>query len=159
MSEEATSVGEIFKHWGLFGQRGQPSKRRIQPSERRVQPFQKPLTSPWDIKVPVTDLNKLLNGFIPRQMEDKWFMYADGPDAEGCAMLHMFRSWTGAKMVELEIRLAVEEDGDVIDATITRMVWESAQIENEERAKYFAKEASNWVLGVKLFDPPREEAP
>lgn len=29
--------------------------------------------------------------------EDKWFVYADGPDAEGHIRLHMHRSWTGKK--------------------------------------------------------------
>jgi hypothetical protein len=38
-------------------------------------------------------------------MEDKWFIYADSPDADGRAKLHIRRSWTGFKVVELDIKI------------------------------------------------------
>jgi hypothetical protein len=43
-------------------------------------------------------------------MEDKWFVYADGPDDAGHARLHLHRSWTGSKVVELEIRTTGDEE-------------------------------------------------
>jgi len=34
-------------------------------------------------------------------MEDKWFVYADGPDAKGYITLHLHRSWTGIKVADI----------------------------------------------------------
>jgi hypothetical protein len=36
--------------------------------------------------------------------EDKWFVYADGPDPEGHIRLHMHRSWTGKKDDRVDCR-------------------------------------------------------
>ena len=44
-------------------------------------------------------------------MEDKWFVYVDGSDAQGNAVVHMFRSWTENKMAELKIHVPLDDDG------------------------------------------------
>ena len=42
-----------------------------------------------DIPIPAVAMNRIRQGHIPREMEDKWFMYyADG-------IIHYHRSWTG----------------------------------------------------------------
>ena len=49
-------------------------------------------------------------------MEDKWFVYADGLDAQGDAVVHMFRSWTGYKMAELKIKAPLDENDRISKA-------------------------------------------
>ena len=89
-------------------------------------------------------------------MEDKWFVYADGPDAQGNAVVHMFRSWTGYKMVELKIKVPLDDDGEFEeeDSKVTEITWESSKErhrdQTEEGAKSMAREVCNWVLDVKL---------
>jgi hypothetical protein len=59
--------------------------------------------------------------------EDKWFVYADGPDAEGHIRLHMHRSWTSKKMIELIIKAGAISPTHLPDGStvITGIVWES----------------------------------
>jgi len=78
-----------LQHWSSFGQRCEPSQRRVGGSEWKTAPFQKPIVSAWNTAIPHTELKKLLNGFRLQAMEDKWFVYADGPDAQGDAVVHM----------------------------------------------------------------------
>jgi hypothetical protein len=144
------------RHWSEFGQKGEPSTRRVQSPEWKTSGFETPVTSTWNIQIPRTELPKLINGFLPREMEDKWFVYADGPDAEGNAVVHMFRSWTGHKMAELKIKVPLDDDGEFIeeDSKITEITWESSEerhkSQTEEGAKAMARQVCNWVLDVKL---------
>ena len=89
-------------------------------------------------------------------MEDKWFVYADGPDAQGQAVVHMFRSWTGRKMVEVKVQVPVDKEGGFVDAdsSITEITWESNQEryrdQTKEGAKSMVKEVCNWCMNVSL---------
>jgi hypothetical protein len=145
-----------LRHWSEFGQKGEPSTRRAQSPEWETSAFETPVTSTWNIRIPRTELPKLINGFVPRAMEDKWFVYADGPDAQGNAVVHMFRSWTRHKMAELKIKVPLDEDGEFMeeDSKITGIMWESNQErrtnQTEEGAKAMAREVCNWVLDVNL---------
>jgi len=49
------------------------------------------------------DYQALLSGFLPRDMDDRWFMYAN----EGYVYLH--RSWTGHCIFRLKIEVIKEE--------------------------------------------------
>jgi hypothetical protein len=42
------------------------------------------------------EFERLSHGFIPQEMEDKWFIYLDGNT------LHLHRSWTGICIYEVE---------------------------------------------------------
>ncbi|KAE9374111.1 hypothetical protein N431DRAFT_437635 [Stipitochalara longipes BDJ] len=147
----------VLRHWSEFGQRGEPSTRRVQSTEwGETSDFLTPVVSTWDVPIPRTEFSKLINGFLPRAMEDKWFVYGDGPDAQGNAVVHMARSWTGHKMAELKIKVSVDEDGEFPeeDPKITEITWESNPErhtnQTEEGAKAMAKEVCKWVLDVKL---------
>lgn len=91
-------------------------------------------------------------------MEDKWFVYAEGPDAEGRVLIHMHRSWTGKKIVELEIKMRgdSEEEKKTGSAEIMGITWEMDEEvirdHSEEKAKYNALEVCKWVLGVRLVE-------
>ncbi|KAM7187496.1 hypothetical protein V8F20_010945 [Naviculisporaceae sp. PSN 640] len=144
-----------LRHWSAFGQKGEASATRVTASHWKHLPFETPKTVQWDRLVPFTALPKLLNGFEPAEMEDKWFIYADGPDAQGNVQVHMHRSWTGHKIVELKIQVPLNDAGEVKeeDAKITELIWESNKKNfsgSEEEAKETAQEVCHWVLDVEL---------
>ncbi|KAF2439170.1 hypothetical protein P171DRAFT_436505 [Karstenula rhodostoma CBS 690.94] len=114
-------------HWSIYGRRGNPSTTRATASSWQYKPFSKPVTQPWDHVIPYSELPKLLHGFVPGEMEDKWFVYADGPDAQGNAAVHFYRSWTGFYMVEAKLVMEVDEKGEVRekDARFTEITWET----------------------------------
>jgi hypothetical protein len=157
MAENLTpSHTSTLAHWASYGQMGNPSEKRVTAPEWTTVPFNSPKRSAWVVPIPSDQLTKLLNGFRPSDMEDKWFVYADGPDAEGHAALHMYRSWTGYETIKLDIEVADEEKkgAGAGKTQITAITWESDEekIKNtsEKLAKEMALEVCNWVLGVKL---------
>lgn len=148
---------ESLLHWAQFGAHGEPSNRRIQRTDfREVSDILIPVVSTWDVSVPRAELSKLINGFLPTSMDNKWFVYADGPDARGNAVVYLVRSWTAYKLVELKVKVPVGEDGKLVeeDSKITEITWESSQERykgrTEEAAKKMAREVCNWVLEVNL---------
>ena len=147
-----------LKHWSEFGQKGSPSSTRATADNRQRKPFSKPVTAAWHLSVPPTEVSKLLNGFQPQEMEDKWFVYADGPDAQGNATIYMHRSWTGYKVVEAKFVVDLDEQGNVkendVGARITEITWETDEEkvrgQDEDEAKDRFKGVCNWCLGVNL---------
>lgn len=95
-------------------------------------------------------------------MEDKWFICVDGPDNDGHVKLHFYRSWTGNKDLELEIKCAggSEDESEAWKAEISALSWETDKtlVNNvtEEMAKYQALECCNWRLNVMLVDEIKE---
>ncbi|KAB5578576.1 hypothetical protein GE09DRAFT_1090271 [Coniochaeta sp. 2T2.1] len=88
--------------------------------------------------------------------EDKWFVYADGPDEKGQVRLHAHRSWSGIKMMELRIDAGFDGYGrDGAGASITAITWESdpEKAWKDGDAKTYieaAREVCSWVLNVQL---------
>jgi hypothetical protein len=149
-------VRSALKHWARYGQQGYTPKHRVTASQWKRKPFVKPVTSQWHIALQPHQLPILVLGFRPRVNEDKWFVYAEGPDVQGHVRLHMHRSWSGDKMAEVIIEAGPVsrnwyEDGSTF---VDGIVWESdpEQIKepSEEQAKEMAREVCNWVLNVQL---------
>lgn len=115
---------------------------------------------PWRVSIPADKLGTLLNGFCPMEVEDKWFIYADGPDADGRAKLHMHRSWTGFKVVEFDIKIIAyrHDETKVWRADFTAIKFETngerVRGQTEESAKHQALQVCEWVLGVTLKEEP-----
>jgi hypothetical protein len=147
---------KALSHWASFGQAGRPSSQRVTSSAWKTKPFQKPERVPWRVPIPADKLRILLNGFCPAEMEDKWFVYADGPDVDGRAKLHMHRSWTGFKVVELDIKIIPNrhDKTKVWRADFTAIKFEidveRVRGQTEESAKRQALQVCEWVLGVTL---------
>ncbi|KAH8649187.1 hypothetical protein BX600DRAFT_474731 [Xylariales sp. PMI_506] len=143
-------------HWSVYGRRGQPSARRVEAGNRGLKPFHLPVTITWDVPVPRAEVMKIINGFAPTEMEDKWFVYSDGPDSEGKFTIHLHRSWTGIKIVAFKLQIPVGDDGKPKeeDAKIYELTWESDKelwgTPYEEEAKSTALGVCNWVLHVEL---------
>lgn len=156
MSNLNSDEFNALRHWAEFGQRGEPATKRVTAENWKTHPFEKPVTAKWNQSIPRAELPKLLHGFQPTAMEDKWFVYADGPDTQGNAILHMYRSWTGFKMAEVKLVIELDEDGKLAekDAFFTEITWESdperLREKTEEEAKTMVKEVCNWCMDVQL---------
>ena len=76
-------------------------------------------------------------------MDDKWFIYADGPDEEGKACVHFYRSWAGTKVAEVGLSVhRNEKERAERDVKIRGLVWEL--IEDSDRIK---QEKETEILG------------
>lgn len=101
-------------------------------------PIQKPASAPWHVTLSPPDLDKIMHGFVPQQMEDKWFCFADGPDADGNVLFRLCRSWTGAEIYTLHLR----------GTEVTRITWEDR--EGEAEAKQMATQLCRGLMGCKF---------
>jgi hypothetical protein len=145
------------EHSSTHGVQATLPKERVTASCWNTTPFIAPVTSAWDIRLESEQTQTLMIGLCPRAMEDRWFVYAQGPDADGRISVNMHLSWTGTKALQLEI-MAGEKPH------ITHIIWESdteaikAAVEGEIWAKRTAMEVCRFVLGVKLRRPRRGAA-
>lgn len=82
-------------------------------------PFSAGLAIPYEDRFTEAEYKRLREGLVPREMEDKWFIYFDEP------YLFFHRSWTGKSVYRL--KLSADADGanvtealcgsDVLDLT------------------------------------------
>ncbi|QIW95934.1 hypothetical protein AMS68_001452 [Peltaster fructicola] len=141
-------------HWSVYGQSGEPPAERVVPSTDMLEAtIKEPITEAWEQTIPAKDIPKLLLGYQAQAMEDKWMIYADGPDAEGRCDIHMLRSWTGHKMVTAQFVVKVDQEGAIANedahfTAITREVhwspWSHADAVEQ------TLEVFRWVMGVEL---------
>lgn len=92
-------------------------------------PMANPGTGTWEVPMSSTDRSKLTKGFSPEDMDDKWVLHAEAPDAEGHFVLRMCRSWTGDEQIALTVQ----------QTKITQIQWEKRDDFGEEDAKDLAK--------------------
>lgn len=81
-------------------------------------------------------------------MEDKWFIYSEGPDGSGKLKVHFHRSWTGMKIAELFVVVDLKGEGA---GKVVGIKWNGSDQTNwmnEEEAKYMISTTCAWVLGV-----------
>jgi hypothetical protein len=153
---------KAIAHLADFGRIGNPSPTRVVASVSKLKPFKKPQHSAWSLPIPAYQLGKLLSSFSPEAgKDDKWYIYADGPDADGHAALHM-NSSTGEPWFKLDIKTTgdEEDENEAWNAEITAITWETHEDRvrhpSEEMAKFRVLEACNWVLGVQLVEEIKE---
>jgi len=141
-------------HHDMYGAPGSPPTERVKGTEwRNIKPFKTSVSAPWNVPIPAGGLPKLLNGFRPREMEDKWIIYTEGPDGEGRAVMHFHRSWTGYKVAEVEIEIDGGGDGGGGEGVgrIVRIVFEPHE-DLEGRTKRTVREVCRWVSNVQIPD-------
>ncbi|CAJ2500658.1 Uu.00g035110.m01.CDS01 [Anthostomella pinea] len=101
--------------------------------------MERPTTAAWGIHINKADFDRLKKGVEPRDMDDKWQISADKPDAADITVVHMRRSWTGKEMFTLKIKGSDGGDGG---GKIQEITWEVGPgddpIEDEEWAKDLA---------------------
>lgn len=118
-----------------------------------------PATAFWNLIISRSNVEKLLKGFKPASMEDRWMCRADKPDARGNFVMHLHRSWTGSEVLRMNLVLAVP-DGDEASArtderhaTITEITWDRGEgsfLATEVEAKDLATGVCRGVLGCDL---------
>ncbi|KAM4056360.1 hypothetical protein HRG_003277 [Hirsutella rhossiliensis] len=120
---------------------------RAMASHWKHAPIKKPAKAPWDAEISGTDLASLLLGSVPSQMEDKWFCFADDADSHGNILVHLVRSWSGAEIIVLRVRAALDGTGLVNErapAKVTEITWEDDSRE-EDRGEAWAKQRAEMV--------------
>lgn len=103
--------------------------------------FVKPHCLTWITVLSTESLGTLLHGFTPVEMEDKWFIYTNGPDTSGAATVNFYHSWTRENTAELAVKIAWGEDsatelwsGRIVELTV------------ETEIKYLALEDSAGLM-------------
>ncbi|KAF9875058.1 hypothetical protein CkaCkLH20_07324 [Colletotrichum karsti] len=122
-----------------------------------VKPISNPANAQWHLSLSPSDTVKLLNGYAPKGMEDRWMSCADGPDDKGNFVVHVYRSWTGHEQFEIKAKLSVSDgnstssDGGAA-ADITDITWEkgAAGLVSEQEAKDLASTVFKRVIGCEL---------
>lgn len=87
-------------------------------------------------------------------MEDKWFVYVEGPDAEGRAAVRFFRSWTGYAMVSAKLVMGIHRDGSAREegARFTEVTWETdkERYNGDMDAPETVLSVARWCMGCDL---------
>ncbi|KAF2006314.1 hypothetical protein P154DRAFT_256799 [Amniculicola lignicola CBS 123094] len=129
------------------------SPTRVTASDMRTTPFPhspRVYTVGWNVFLSPEQVFSLVMGFAPRQMEDKWFIYSEGPDTSGKLKVHFHRSWTGLKIAELFVLIDLKGEGA---GKIVGVKWNGTEQTNgmdEEEAKYMISTTCAWVLGAEI---------
>ena len=97
---------EALLHYSIYGAPGEPPASRVDNNRYGIQPLQDPATAPWDVPLGRADLEKLIIGFCPQEMEHKWLCCSDDPDGQGNIVVHMYRSWTGQEQFTLQVAVS-----------------------------------------------------
>jgi hypothetical protein len=127
---------------------------------REIGPLENPVTAPWGRKITHSDYTKMLEGFLPQVMEQRWMVKTDTPDAQGHTILHVLRSWTSREMCRLDIKAGdFDRTYDRDWATIVEISWDRSywacrlgrdgtEEEAKRRALLFCRE----LMGCELED-------
>jgi hypothetical protein len=111
----------------------------------KVNPLVNPTTAQWAHPLTHSDYSKILKGFLPRDMDDKWMIVTDTPDADGNTVVHICRSWSSNEHYSLSIAAGSSNDIEAKDwATIAEISWskESLGYLGEETTEEEAKESA-----------------
>lgn len=157
-------------HHAIYGQPGGDAPQEpVGVMDWDVKPFENPTSASWDVPLSRRVLNRLLLGFMPQDMDDKWFIYttfpvtplAQGADLkpdEKMGVVHMIRSWTGMSCIDVVFQVnATFTAGTSLDdavGRITGLVFEKPKegdLNDElDWVKKTASGVCRYVLGVKL---------
>jgi hypothetical protein len=96
----------------------------------------------------------MLEGFLPTDMDDKWMVVTDTPDAQGNTVVRACRSWTSQEMYLLTIEAGNANETESKDwATIVKISWDEHQAGtkiSEEKAKRSAISFCKVLLGCEM---------
>jgi hypothetical protein len=131
-----------------------PLGRHIPAPTPTYHPIQVPATAEWGLAINRSDYEKLLEGFRPRDMDDKWLCITDKPDAQGNATVHWYRSWTDTEHFAINVESCNSSEAEGNDwARFTKITWEkvvgSLEVPAEE-AKQSAVNLCRGFVGCEL---------
>ncbi|KAJ3539057.1 hypothetical protein NM208_g5648 [Fusarium decemcellulare] len=116
--------------------------------------IQSPKTAPWQVPLTGASLAKLLKGFRPRDMDDKWVCYVDGPSDKGNIVIHLCRSWTSYEIYRVKARVLTHQDGTIGNpekdgGEVYELEWEGEH-GTELEAKDMATNLCHGLMGCDL---------
>ncbi|KAF2449074.1 hypothetical protein P171DRAFT_470654 [Karstenula rhodostoma CBS 690.94] len=102
-----------------------PTGRHIPAKTPTYHAIQVPASAEWGLAVKRADYEKLLEGFRPRDMDDKWLCITDDPDAQGNTTVHWYRSWSNTEQfaVTVEVGNSTQAEGNEW-AKLKKITWE-----------------------------------
>src|SRR4051812_22343921 len=106
--------------------------------------MENPATVPWSVQLSAPDFAKLKQGFMPKQMDDKWACIVDEADDRGSILVHWQRTWP--EVDQIILRVNTKSEG----AEIVEITWDKCSGLNkvsEEEGKKLAKDLSQGLLG------------
>ncbi|KFA69650.1 hypothetical protein S40285_04057 [Stachybotrys chlorohalonatus IBT 40285] len=134
-------------------------RRHSRPAPRDADKIHKRVHVPWHLDISHGDLQKIIAGFRPRDMDDKWAAVTKGPDEQGIFTVIMQRSWTGNLVLALKVRTELNYRGKVRGdrpVQTTEILFESQHFGDllDQTPEQEAKELVRWLckglLDVKL---------
>lgn len=137
----------------MYGQpgTGNTPQERVLPTDWSTRSFVLPIEAPWSVSITANQLGKLILGFQPREMEDKWFVYSDGP-AEGEKKMKVcfHRSWTGSKIAEIVVEVYETGKGGKATEIVLESNEDVIMGQDVDAAKRLVREVCRWCLAVNL---------
>lgn len=127
--------------------------------DQNISTMKNSVTASWNLGISRNDVEKLLRGFKPTAMEDRWMCRADAPDARGDFVVHVHRSWTRDEVLRMKVVLAAQDgdgasaDTDERHATITEITWEKGEgsfLATEVEVKDLATGLCRGLMGCDL---------
>ncbi|KAK3177301.1 hypothetical protein K4F52_009911 [Lecanicillium sp. MT-2017a] len=98
---------------------------RLKPDSTSLHRFSKPKSAPWTASLSGNDTFKLLKGYKPESMDDRWEIYTEGPNDKGHVTVRIYRSWTGLQTVSVWITASVTKDNWITAGRVTQINWET----------------------------------
>lgn len=90
--------------------------------------FSKPIIAPWSLSIPHEHIKKLMEGFSPVDMDDKWVIETFGHNERGLFTTYMKRSWTGYLITAVRFRAELDGTSRLMPgraAKVEEITWES----------------------------------
>jgi hypothetical protein len=103
------------------------------------EPFKGGIPVPYSASLTVDEFERVQAGLIPREMEDKWFIYYETP------FLFFHRSWTGQPVYRL--KWAVHETG----ASVEEALWSDDLASRSEDDKGYEALLIDFLVGNLLL--------
>ena len=107
-----------------------------------VHSLSNPSRAQWNQPLSHSDYTKMLRGFTPADMDDRWMIITDTPDKQGNTVVHVYRSWTSIENFSLTILAGdLEKTEGKAWAAIVEIAWDKhpgGQEVTEEEIKELA---------------------
>lgn len=102
-------------------------------------PFGSGLPLPFASRYDAAEFSRIAAGFIPEQMEDKWFVHYAEPN------LYFHRSWTGEPVYR--VTLVPDADG----AVVTQACWSDTFARDEATALHYESQLLDFLIANLLL--------
>jgi hypothetical protein len=143
-----------LSHWSTYGAPSEAAAERWIPTDderAKFVPMHLPLDAVFRSDFDPVQTSVMLRGVGWQEMENKWVVWSDDPDADGRLDIHLNRSWTGNEIVRARLQLAADGSSQLL-----RLTWESdaARIKDMDQAVAWTTfvEVCRSTLGMKPSD-------